>query len=496
MNDPGSLALVAAIGVSLLAAVVIVLLGRWPNLRDACMVLSAFVKFGLVLSLLPTVLAGGRPSATIFELSPGIELALRVDPLGLLFGLSASFLWILTSFYAIGYMRGAREKRQTRFFASLATCLAATLGIAFAANLLTLLVFYEALTIATYPLVVHKGSPAAIAAGRKYLVYLLGGGVALIPATALILDMAGSLDFVAGGFLSAEMGHGRLWAAFLLCVVGFGGKAGLMPFQSWLPAAMIAPTPVSALLHAVAVVKAGVFGFARLVGFVYSPGLLEEMGAATLLAVLAGTTIVLASLVAMRQDDLKARLAYSTVGHLSYIVLGLALLTPTSLLGGLFHIVTHGAMKITLFFCAGAIYVKTGLDKVSQLDGLGRRMPFTFAAFTIGALGLAGVPGIGGFVSKWYLAAGTVDTGQMAYLAVLVVSGLLNAGYLLPIATRAFFRGPPGPVRREEASALMVVPLVVSGLLAVLLGLGPDALLRFFTLAHTVAGDVVAGGAP
>jgi len=496
MNEPGSLVPLAAIGVSLAASAAIVLVGRWPDVREACTVLASFAKFALVASLLPAVLDGERPEATLLEISPGIDLALRVDPLGLLFALSASFLWILTSFYAIGYMRGAREKRQTRFFASLALCLSATLGIAFSANLLTLLVFYEVLTIATYPLVIHKGSPAAIAAGRKYLVYLLGGGVALIPATALILAMAGSLDFVPGGFLEAEMGSGRLWAAFLLCLLGFGVKAGLMPLQSWLPAAMIAPTPVSALLHAVAVVKAGVFGLARLVGFVYSPELLHEMGAASLLAGMAGVTIVLASLVAMRQDDLKARLAYSTVGHLSYIVLGLALLSPASLLGGAFHIVTHGAMKITLFFCAGAIYVRTGLDKVSQLDGLGRRMPVTMAAFAIGALGLTGIPLIGGFVSKWYLAAGTVETGQATYLAVLMVSGLLNGGYLIPIATRAFFRGPGGATRIEEASALMVVPLVVSALLAVLLGVGPDALFRFFSLARAVSGAVLPGDAP
>lgn len=487
----------AAIGVSLLAAGLVVLSDRHPNLRETWTVLASLAKFGLVAALLPAVLAGERPALTLFELSPGVALALRVDPLGALFALSASFLWILTSFYAIGYMRGAGEKKQTRFFACLAVCLSSTIGIAFAANLLTFVVFYEILTIATYPLVIHKESPKAVAAGRKYLVYLLTGGVALIPATALVLGLAGSLDFVPGGFLRAEMGAGPLWAAFLLFLVGFGVKAGLMPMQGWLPTAMIAPTPVSALLHAVAVVKAGVFGFARLVGYVYSPALLQEMGAASLLAAMAGVTIVLASLVAMRQDDLKARLAYSTVGHLSYIVLGLALLAPSSVLGAAFHIVTHASMKITLFFCAGAIYVKTGLDKVSQLDGLGRQMPITLAAFAVGALGLAGVPAIGGFVSKWYLAVGTVESGGGVFLAVLLLSGLLNAGYLFPIVTRAFFREPaPGrPDRFDEASPLMVVPLGVSALLAVTLGLRPDALFRFFHLAREIAAGMLPGGA-
>lgn len=496
MNGLASLLPLAAILVSLLAAGLIVFSGRRPNLRETWTILASLAKFGLIAAMLPAVLERRYPELTLLEISPGIELALRVDPLGILFGLSASFLWILTSFYSIGYMRGLSEKRQTRFFSCLAVCLSATVGIAFSANLLTFVVFYEVLTIATYPLVIHKGSPEAIAAGRKYLVYLLAGGMALIPATALVLGMAGTLDFVPGGFLGEEMGRGPLWAAFLLFLLGFGVKSGLMPLQSWLPTAMIAPTPVSALLHAVAVVKAGVFGFVRLVGFVYSPQLLHDLGASGLLAVMAGVTIVLASLVAMRQDDLKARLAYSTVGHLSYIVLGVAVLAPTAILGGTFHIVTHAAMKITLFFCAGAIYVKTGLDRVSQLDGIGRQMPITMAAFAIGSLGLAGLPGIGGFISKWYLAVGTVDTRQAGFLVVLLLSGLLNAAYLIPIVTRAFFRSAPGRRRFDEASAFMVIPLAVSGLLAVSLGLRPDAFFHFLSLASEVVLSVIPGGTP
>lgn len=496
MGDVFSLRPLLAVLVSLLAAGLIVLSSRRPNLRDAWTLLASVAKFAIVASMLPAVLDGARPALHLFELSPGIALALRVDPLGILFALSASFLWILTSFYAIGYMRGVAAARQTRFFACLALCLSATMGIAFAANLLTFLVFYEILTIATYPLVVHKGTPAAVAAGRKYLVYLLTGGVALIPATVMVLSMAGSLDFVAGGFLREDMGRGALWAVFLLFVVGFGVKSGLMPMQSWLPTAMIAPTPVSALLHAVAVVKAGVFGFARLAGYVFSPALLQEIGAGALLAAMAGLTIVAASLVALRQDDLKARLAYSTVGHLSYIVLGIALLSPTSLLGAAFHIVTHAAMKITLFFCAGAIYVKTGLDKVSQLDGIGRQMPVTMGAFAVGTLGLAGVPGIGGFVSKWFLAAGTVETAHPAFLGILLLSGLLNAAYLVPIVTRAFLRPGPGRERFDEASLLLVGPLAVSGLLALVLGLRPDAFFRFFRLASQAVSGVFPGGTP
>jgi len=318
------------------------------------------------------VLQGQYPEVTLFAISPGISLALRVDSLGIIFALSASALWILTSFFSIGYVRGVPEHKQTRYFASFAVCLSATMGIAFAANLLTLVIFYEILTIATYPLVIHKETKEAISAGRKYLVYLLTGGVALLLSLALTYQLAGSVDFRAGGILSAQVGRSSLIMLFILFLMSFGVKSAIMPLHSWLPAAMAAPTPVSALLHAVAVVKAGVFGFARAVGFIIGPGLLYESGTASFLAGLAAATILVGSLIALRQDNLKIRLAYSTVSHLSYIVLGLALFSPSAWVGGLLHIVNHAMMKITLFFCAGAIYVRTHCENVSELNGIGR----------------------------------------------------------------------------------------------------------------------------
>jgi multicomponent Na+:H+ antiporter subunit D len=484
-----------AVLVSALAAVAIAFSGRRPNLREGWTLAAAFLKFGLVFSMLPQVLEGNYPELTLLQISPGIELALRVDPAGIIFALSASFLWVLTSFYAMGYMRGLDEHKQTRFFAMLATCLSATIGLCFSANLLTFVLFYEILSVATYPLVIHKESEKAYRIGRQYLVYAITAGIALVAGSALIHQMAGTLDFQAGGFLTAEMGRGPLMAVFLLFFLGFGVKGGVMPLHSWLPNAMIAPTPVSALLHAVAVVKAGVFGFVRLSGYVFGPELLHALGFGMILAALAGGTILLASLIAMTKDDLKARLAYSTVGHLSYIVLGVALLAPTAFLGGMFHMVTHAAMKITLFFCAGAIYVHTGLDRVSQLDGIGRKMPITMAAFGIGTLGLAGVPLIGGFLSKWYLATGTVDAGELVFLAVLLVSGALNLVYLLPVVTRAFFRSSPEHTGMNEASAFMVVPLVVTALLSISLGVNPDGFFHFFTLAGEVVGSVMGGAA-
>jgi len=488
-----------AILVSLGAAVLIIACGRRPNLREGWTLLASLLKFGLVASMVPWVLQGRSVEWALPALAPGVALALRVDAAGLLFALSASFLWILTSFYSIGYMRGAHERHQTRFFALLALCLSATMGIAFAANLLTFFLFYEILSFATYFLVVHKGTAKAISSGRKYLAFALLGGLSLLVAvvwTAVLQQ--GAIDFRPGGFLDAAIGKGTLQALFALFALGFGVKAGVMPLHSWLPAAMVAPTPVSALLHAVAVVKAGVFGFVRLIGFIFGPELLHQTGLFIILAWTAGATIVLASLLAMRQDDLKARLAYSTVGHLSYIVLATALLTPTALLGGAFHIVTHAAMKITLFFCAGAIYVHTGLTRVSQLDGLGRRMPVTMGAFAIGAIGLAGIPGTAGFVSKLLIARGTLEAGQPVFLGILLLSGLLNAGYLFPVVTRAFFRDGPaaGGKGCDEASWLMVGALVVTGGLSLLLGLYPDGLFHFFSVAGRAAGAIVAGGAP
>ncbi len=482
-----------AVLVSLLAAILIVVSGR-PNLRESWTVVAAVVKFTLALSMLPDVLQGKYPEVSLLNISPGISLALRADSLGIIFGLSASALWVLTSFFSIGYVRGLSEHNQTRYFASFAVCLSATMGIAFAANLLTFIIFYEVLTIATYPLVIHKETPSAIAAGRKYLAYLLTGGVILLLALAFTYQIAGTVDFRAGGFLPHQVEDSRLMMLFLLFLVGFGVKSALMPLHSWLPSAMVAPTPVSALLHAVAVVKAGVFGFARMTGFVMGPELLAEIGALNLLAGFSAATIVLASLLAFRQNNLKLRLAYSTVSHLSYIILGLALLSPSGWTGGILHIVNHAAMKITLFFCAGAIYVKTHCENVSDLNGIGRQMPLTMGAFALASIGLAGVPPLAGFISKWYLVEGTFDAGGTVLSAVLLLSGLLNAGYLLPIVVRAFFSSSSNFSKYGEASLLMVVPLILTALLSFFLGLFPDRIFHLYQLASYVAGSVFGGG--
>jgi multicomponent Na+:H+ antiporter subunit D len=371
------------------------------------------------------------------------------------------------------------------------------MGIAFAANLLTFVFFYEILTIATYPLVIHKETKVAIAAGRKYLVYTLTAGVLLIAATAWTYRITDTLDFRAGGlFGNALFSPSAITVLFLLFLGGVGVKAAVMPLHSWLPAAMAAPTPVSALLHAVAVVKSGVFGVVRVVGFVFGPELMRQFDLNIFLAAVAGVTIILASLLAFRQDNLKHRLAYSTVGHLSYIVLGVALLSQASLTGGLLHIANHATMKITLFFCAGAIYVKYHKERISELDGIGRAMPWTMGAFTVGAIGLAGIPPINGFVSKWQLGLGALQAAEMLPLAVLMLSGLLNAGYFAPIVYRAFLKKPAVPYEHGEASLAMVVPLVITALLSLLLGLNPDLFFHFYRMAAAVSGSILGGGGP
>ncbi|MBK9022211.1 MAG: monovalent cation/H+ antiporter subunit D family protein [Sulfuritalea sp.] len=431
-------ALQLAFVIPLLGAVGIVLAGRSPNLRESITLATAVLLFGTVLQLLEPVLAGARPELVLFEILPGLNIAFKVEPLGMLFGLIASGLWIVNSVYSIGYMRGNDEKNQTRFYVCFALSLASALAIAFAGNLLTLFLFYEVLTLMTYPLVTHAGTDKARAGGRTYLAILMGTSILfLLPAVIYVWHVAGTTDFTAGGILPAGMDSGLV--SVLLALFMFGiGKAALMPFHRWLPAAMVAPTPVSALLHAVAVVKAGVFSVVKVVVYVF--GLDQLTGATDWLIAISGFTIVAASIVALHADNLKRRLAYSTVSQLSYIVLAAALIAPLSIVGAALHIATHAFAKITLFFTAGAIYTAAHKTEVSQLDGIGKRMPWTMAAFTIGALSLIGIPPLAGFVSKWFILMSAAEGGHFLAVAVLIVSTLLNAAYFLPIVHAAFFK--------------------------------------------------------
>ncbi len=483
-----------AVLVSLIAVPLIILSSKKRNLREFWTIAASLIKFGLVVSLVPNALLNKAAELSIVEISPGIELALKADPFGVFFALVASGLWIFTSFYSIGYVRGLKDRKQTRYFSYFAICLSSTIGVAFAANLLTFVVFYEILTIATYPLVIHKEDEKSIKAGRKYLVYTLTAGSLLIAATAVTYQITNNLDFKAGGiFENIVLSPNMAWVLFLLFLGGVGVKASIMPLHSWLPTAMAAPTPVSALLHAVAVVKSGVFGVVRVVCFVFGPKLMYELGLNKILIVFAGFTIIVASLMALKQDNLKRRLAYSTISHLSYIVLGAGLVSSAAILGAIMHIAFHAVMKITLFFCAGAIYVNLHKENISELNGVGKVMPWTMGAFAVGAIGLTGIPPVNGFVSKWYLGLGALQTNNLIVLIILIISGLLNAAYFFPIIHRAFFKTDENLKGKKEASPFMVVPLVITAILAVLLGIYPDFLFDFYHLALRVVTNVFGG---
>jgi len=470
--------------VSALGALLIACTGeRRANLREFWSVAAGVVMFALVASMIPRVLAGRTPECVLFRILPGIDLAFRVDAFGLLFALGASLLWILTSFYSIGYMRSLKEHSQTRYFSCFALALSATIGVAFAANLFTLFLFYEALTLVTYPLVGHKGTVEAKAGARKYVIYLLGAAkVFLLAAIILTYNVTGALEFRHGGIFSdAQITEQPLLLMMIFALFLFGfAKNALMPLHSWLPAAMVAPTPVSALLHAVAVVKTGVFSTLRVFLFVFGFHAMRELGADQLALIAASVTILVGSLLALGQDNLKARLAFSTVSQLSYIILGAALLNSSGVLGGIAHITNHAVSKITLFFCAGSIYVSTHKTEISQMSGLAERMPWTMAAFALSSLSVVGIPLTSGFVSKWYLALGAVDRQSLVLLGVLLVSSLLGAAYLGQILYKAYFEIEKEPSANEEVHEVpwIVVPLAISAAASLLLGLYPGLVLR------------------
>ena len=483
----GELAIVAAILVPLLGALLIAASHRHPNQREAATLVTATALFILVASLLSPVLAGERPETTLWEIIPGISISFQAEPLGMVFALIASFLWIVTSVYSIGYMRGHHEENQTRFYICFAIALSSAIGVAFAGNMLTLFIFYELLTLSTYPLVTHHGTDDARRGGRTYLGLLLFTSIAFqLLAMVWTWSVAGTLDFTPGGILAERASPGIFGVLFVLYMFGIG-KAALMPFHRWLPAAMVAPTPVSALLHAVAVVKAGVFTVLKVTVYIFGVDALARIGGNDIILYVAATTTILASIVALRQDNLKRRLAYSTISQLSYVVMAATLVNDFGILGGTLHVAMHAFGKITLFFCAGAILVAAHKTEVSQLRGIGRAMPWTMTAFTIGSLSMIGLPPTAGFISKWYILLGALEADQMIIVGVLILSTLLNAGYFLPIVYSAFFCEPDAPATHGEAPKTMVGAISLCALGTVLLFLYPG---QFLALAHLLIGNV------
>lgn len=486
MESHSDLRLLLAVLVPLVGAGLVMATGRRPNLREACSLLAALALCGVVLSLVPDVLAGRTPRFTLFALLPGLSFTLRADALSMIFAMAASFLWILTVFYSAGYMRSLEEHSQTRFNTCFALALFGAMGCAFSDNLLTLYLFYEIVSVTTYPLVAHHQDAEGYDGARKYLTYLTTTAKGLIlPAMVLIYVLSGTLDFatdVRPGILPTEVHNGVIIALYICCLLGFA-KNGVMPLHHWLPGAMVAPTPVSALLHAVAVVKVGVFSTVRVMLHVFGVNLMDRLNLGLPTAYFVSITILGASIIALSKDNLKTRLAYSTVSQLSYIILGVALLTPTAIEGGLVHIANHAFSKITLFFCAGAIYVAAHKKNISEMSGLGRAMPWTFGAFAVAALSMIGAPPVAGFITKLYLLVGALDASAIGILVVLVASTLLNAAYFAPVVYRGFFGKPAVAAdphhHQGEAPLAMLIPLCLTAAISVLLGIYPDFFLQF-----------------
>lgn len=477
------------LAITLVAPFIILLFKHNINLRESVSFLAGAATFFSILYLVPSVLEGTIYTYTLFTLLPGINVSFAVDGLSLIFALLASFLWIIATSYNIGYMRSLKEHAQTRYYFCFAVAIFGAMGVSFSANIFTLYLFYEIITIFTYPLVAHHQDKEAYGGARKYIVYLMGTAkLFLLPAIIMTYVLCGTLDFhlgdmVQGIFPDDAPTH---WVVLTYFLFLFGlAKAAIMPLHNWLPSAMVAPTPVSGLLHAVAVVKAGVFSLSRIILSGFGVETMDLLHLGIITAYLAAFTIVVASIIALTKDDLKARLAYSTVSQLSYVILGVSLLVPLAVAGGNMHIAHHGFSKITLFFAAGAIYVATHQKKISMMSGLGRKMPFTFGAFTLAALSMIGVPPVAGFISKWYMITGAMDANQMVFVFALMASTILNTAYFGQIIYKAFFEAPAPGVNIEqykEAPLSMVVPICITAAISVFLGFYPQVFYQFIEL--------------
>ncbi len=463
---------------SFLAPLFIIFSSNRPNLRESFSILASVLKFLLVLNISFYVFKGHIVYLKLVEIFPNVALEFKIDEIGIIFALVSSFLWIFTTLYSIGYMRGLKEEHQTRYFCFFALAMFSTLGVAFAGNLLTLYMFYELLSLSTYPLVVHHQDEKARISGRKYLIYILGTSIGLVlPAMIICYNLTGTLSFEPSGILNNKVSLFMANVLLLMFVFGFA-KSAIMPLHAWLPAAMVAPTPVSALLHAVAVVKVGVFSIIRIFTGIFGIKLLAQLNSTHIITFFAAFTIITASLIAMSQDELKRRLAFSTISQLSYIILGISMLSPKAIAGGILHIIMHAFGKITLFFCAGSIMVGAGKKYISEMDGLGRYMPYTMGLFFLGSLSIIGLPPMGGFISKWYLLLGAVEIKSLVLMAVILLSSFLNCVYFLPIAYNAFFKAPKEDFSYVKENYLCVIPALIAVIGSLVLFFYPDPFLN------------------
>jgi len=481
--------LIAALTIPVVGAFIISQLGKFENLREASTLLTAISLFAVNVYVYLNLADAQQAGFVLAEPIKGLAISFSINSFGVMFALIASGLWIATSIYAIGYMRAHKEQHQTRFFTLFAVAIAGVMAVAYSENLFTLFIFYEFLTVSTYPLVTHSGTPEAKKGGRKYILILMGSSILFfLPAMISVYFIAGNLEFVQGGILEGSLDPKWVLPLLLLFILGIG-KAGVMPLHRWLPSAMVAPTPVSALLHAVAVVKAGVFTVVKVVVFIFGTDFIADSGANLILIWLPIITIVLASFIALTKDNIKERLAYSTVSQLSYIVLGVLLATSDAVKGAGLHIAMHAFGKIALFFAAGAILVTMHKKAVSDLNGMGKAMPLTFAVFTIGTLSILGIPFFGGFWSKWYLLSGASQVfveSSMLFWSVtlaLVVSSLLNTYYLLSIPMRAYFAKNDAYTHYKEAPLACLIGMAIPTAMTIYLFFDPSV---FYQLSLTL----------
>ncbi|MBC8208337.1 MAG: monovalent cation/H+ antiporter subunit D family protein [Desulfobulbaceae bacterium] len=477
--------LLLAVLVPLFGALGVMFMGKNENIRESISSIASIILFILVLSLVPAVLSGKTLVYHMFSILPGVSVTLRADAMSMIFAIVASSLWTIAVFYSMGYMRAHNEPAQTRFNACFALSIFGAIGVAFSDNLFTLYLFYEIVSVCTYPLVAHNQDKEGYSGARKYIVYLTTTAKAfLLPAMILIYVLTGTLDFapnISTGIFPPDVNKGLVIMLYIFCLFGFA-KNGVMPFHHWLPGAMVAPTPVSALLHAVAVVKVGVFCTTRVMLYVFGVDTMHALNLGIPTAYFVGFTVLMASILALSKDNLKERLAYSTVSQLSYIIMGVALLTPAGIDGGLIHIVNHGFSKITLFFCAGAIYIAAHKKNISEMGGLGKTMPFTFGAFAIASLSMIGAPPVAGFITKWNLLVGSIQAHQMGILLILIASTMLNVGYFAPVTIKAFFgKRPEGESYQgiKEAPLSMLIPILIACTISVIIGIFPNFMMQF-----------------
>ncbi len=422
-------------------------------------------------------------SINIFDIFTNIGISLGLEPISFVFIIMVNSLWLVATLYSYGYMRTNNEKRLGNFFSFFAIAIGCANGAALSSNLLTLFIFYELLTVSTYPLVTHKGDEQSKQSGRKYLLILLGTSLCFfLPAMGYVYYLSGNLDFVSGGLLTTTLSGmevNNVAISILLVLFIFGiSKAAVMPFHSWLPAAMVAPTPVSALLHAVAVVKVGVFSIIKVLVYIFGLDILLGLFSVDLMIYICGFTIITTSVIALKQDNLKKLLAYSTISQLSYVVIAILILTPSAIIAASMHLVAHAVSKITLFFAAGAIYSSTGYTKISEMDGIGKNLRVISIAFTLGAMSLVGIPLLVGFTSKWYIVQSSVDVGQWFILLIITISTLLNIGYFSPIIYKFFFKNELSEVSFKTLPKDITLSIVICCVLMVILFLQPNLVME------------------